>query len=166
MAAGGRRGEWELLHSKYKNAATPQDEVRYLDALGGFSDPALLRRSIDLAFSDEVRSQDAPYLVAGILARRDGCVVAWEAIEQHWDEMLERWPPNSLHRMLDSMPGLAAAGEEFAARAFAWLDAHPLGLGERRVLQARERLAVNLAFKRRVGGRLGPVLQAPSPGSA
>ena len=166
VAAAGAEDEWEVLYSHYKNANTPQDEVRYLDALGGFSEAALLRRSIDLAFSGEVRSQDAPFLVAGILSRRDGCVVAWEAIEQRWDEMLERWPPKSLHRVLESMPGLAAAGEEFAARAFAWLDTHPLGLGERRVLQARERLAVNLAFKRRVGGRLGPVLQAPSPGSA
>ncbi len=165
VAAAGAEDEWEVLYSHYKNASTPQDEVRYLDALGGFSAADLLRRSIDLAFSGEVRSQDAPFLVAGILSRRDGCAVAWEAIEQRWDEMLERWPPKSLHRVLESMPGLAGAGEEFAERAFAWLDAHPLGLGERRVLQARERLAVNLAFKRRVGGRLGPVLPVPGPGA-
>jgi puromycin-sensitive aminopeptidase len=160
IAAGGGAEAWELLYSHYKNAATPQDEVRYLDALGGFPEADLLRRSIELAFSGEVRSQDAPFLVAGILSRRDGCVVAWEAMEKRWDEMLDRWPPKSLQRALESLPGLAAAGDEFAQRVFAWLDAHPLGLGERRVQQARERLAINLAFKRRVAGRLNAVLGA------
>jgi puromycin-sensitive aminopeptidase len=164
VAAGGNEDEWELLYSHYKNAGTPQDEVRYLDALGAFSERALLQRSVDLAFSGEVRSQDAPFLVASILARRDGCTVAWEAMEQRWDQMLERWPPKSLHRALESMPGLAAAGDAYAHRALAWLDTHPLGLGARRVLQARERLSVNLAFKGGVAGQLGSVLGAPSAG--
>ncbi len=166
IAAGGGTDEWELLYSHYKEAKTPQDEVRYLDALGGFSERALLQLSVDLAFSGEVRSQDAPFLVAGILSRRDGCTVAWEAMEHRWDEMLDRWPPKSLHRVLESMPGLAAAGDAYAQRAMAWLDAHPLGVGERKVLQARERLLVNLAFKARLAGRLGPVLGAASPGTA
>ncbi len=166
IAAGGGTGEWELLYSHYKEAKTPQDEVRYLDALGGFSERALLQRSVDLAFSGEVRSQDAPFLVAGILSRRDGCTVAWEAMEHRWDEMLDRWPPKSLHRVLESMPGLAAAGDAYAQRAMAWLDAHPLGLGERKVLQARQRLLVNLAFKARLAGQLGPALGTASPGTA
>jgi puromycin-sensitive aminopeptidase len=165
VAAAGGPAEWDVLYSHYKNAGTPQDEVRYLDALGGFPQPDLLRRSIELAFSGEVRSQDAPFLVAGILARREGSAVAWEAIERRWDEMIDRWPAKSLHRVLESLPGLVSAGEGFAERAFAWLDGHPLGLGERRVLQARERLVINLAFQRRVAGRLGPVLGAPNPGA-
>jgi hypothetical protein len=166
VAAGGGPDEWDVLHSHYKGASTPQDEVRYLDALGAFPEPDLLRRSIALAFSGEVRSQDAPFLIAGILGRREGSAVAWEAIEQRWDEMLERWPSKSLHRVLESLPGLVSAGEGYAERAFAWLDAHPLGLGERRVLQARERLAINLAFQQRVAGRLVPVLGTPNPGEA
>ncbi len=165
IAAGGGAEAWDLLYSHYKNATTPQDEVRYLDALGGFPEADLLRRSIDLAFSGEVRSQDAPFLVGGILARRDGCTVAWEAMEEHWDEMLERWPPKALQRSLESLPGLAAAGDAYAQRVFNWLDSHPLGLGERRVQQARERLTINLAFKGHVDDQLGSALGAPGPGA-
>jgi len=165
VAAGGGEEEWEVLHSHYKKATTPQDEVRYLDALGGFSQPELLQRSVELGFSGEVRSQDAPFLLAGILSRRDGCAVAWQTIEGRWDEMLERWPPKSLHRVLESMPTLVAAGDAVAQRAFAWLDTHPLGLGERKVVQARERLQVNLAFKRRIAGELADVLATWSPGA-
>ncbi|MGH9104699.1 MAG: M1 family metallopeptidase, partial [Acidimicrobiales bacterium] len=142
-AAGGER-EWQLLYSRYKQAATPQDEVRYLYSLGGFADPDLLGRSLELSFSDEVRSQDAPYLLRGILAQREGAAPAWEAVEAHWDEIHERWPGNTVPRMLGALPGLAAAGEAMAARANAWLDGHPVARGERKVRQARERLAVDL----------------------
>lgn len=165
VAAGGGSQEWELLHSKYKKAATPQDEVRYLHALSSFTDPALLKRSIDLAFSDEVRSQDAPYLLAGILASREGCVLAWEAIEQNWDEMLKQWPPNTIHRMLDSLPSLVAAGDGAVSRAFTWLDEHPLARGERKVAQSRERLQVNVAFRQRVAAPLASLLAAAVSGA-
>jgi puromycin-sensitive aminopeptidase len=163
-AAGGNE-EWELLHSRYKKASTPQDEVRYLHALSEFPTAELLQRSIDLAFSDEVRSQDAPFLLAGIFARREGCVVAWEAIEQHWDEMLKIWPPNTIHRMLDSLPSLVAGGDDTISQALGFLDRHPLARGERKVAQARERLGVNVAFRRRVAGQLPSLLANGAPGA-
>jgi puromycin-sensitive aminopeptidase len=112
---------------------------------------------LDLALSDEVRTQDAPYLVAGILARRGGCAQAWETIEQHWDELQERWPPNSFHRMLESVPALVAAPAQ-AERALAWLDAHPVVRGEGKVAQARERLEINMAFRKRVARQLTAAL--------
>ena len=65
IAAAGAEEEWELLYRHYKQATTPQDEVRYLHALAGFTAPALVQRTLDLVFSGEVRSQDAPYVLAG-----------------------------------------------------------------------------------------------------
>ncbi len=115
VAAGGTEKEWELLYSHYKNAATPQDEVRYLHALAGFPQPREIHRTLDLVFSGEVRSQDAPYVVAGVLSRRAGCVAAWEAIEQHWDEMRLHWPQNTMHRVLEPLPALVAGGRRGAA---------------------------------------------------
>jgi puromycin-sensitive aminopeptidase len=166
VAAGGGDEEWEVLYSHYKKAATPQDEVRYLHSLAWFSQGHLLRRSTELAFSGEVRSQDAPYLVMGVLGRREGAALAWAAIEAHWDQMLDRWPSNTVHRMLEALPALAAEGPDAAGRAFDWLDTHPLPRGGRKVLQARERLGINLAFKDRVGPRLPSVLaEAPRPPS-
>ncbi|HUB70236.1 MAG TPA: M1 family metallopeptidase, partial [Acidimicrobiales bacterium] len=160
VASAGGEQEWETLHAHYRDAATPQDEVRYLQSLGGFSDPKLLQRSIALTFSDEVRSQDAPYLLMTILGRREGCVLAWDAIEAHWDEMQRRWPSNTIHRMLEAMPALASAGPAATERALAWLDAHPLARGELKIRQARERLGVNVAFKDRVAPSLRPALEA------
>jgi hypothetical protein len=165
VAAAGAEEEWEVLYSHYKGATTPQDEVRYLHALGGFAQPALLQRTVDLTFSGEVRSQDAPRVLAGILARRDGSKLAWEAIEQHWDKMLRRWPPNSMVRVLEQLPALVAAGDGAGQRALTWLDAHPVARGELRVRQSRERLQVNQAFKARIAGQLSSVLASSAPGA-
>jgi hypothetical protein len=60
------------------------------------------------------------------------------------------------------LPSLVADGDDAVSRAFAWLDEHPLARGERKVAQARERLRVNVAFRRRVAGRLAPLLAASS----
>ncbi len=165
VAAGGAQEEWEVLYSHYKHAVTPQDEVRYLHALGGFTPPALVQRTLALVFSGEVRSQDAPYLLAGMLARRDSCLAAWEAIERNWDEMLQRWPPNTMHRVLEQLPGLVAAGDGAVQGASAWLDSHPVARGELKVRQSRERLHVNQAFKARVAGQLLPALTSWAPGA-
>jgi len=163
VARAGGEEEWAVLYAHYKDASTPQDEVRYLQSLGGFNDEALLRRAIDLTFSGEVRNQDAPYLLMSILGRREGCVLAWEAIEERWEEMQERWPSNSIHRMLEALTSLASAGDEMTARAEAWLDTHPLARGKLKLLQARERLNVNLAFKKRVAPLLGAALVVHLP---
>jgi puromycin-sensitive aminopeptidase len=161
-AAGGGEREWETIHNQYKRAATPQDEVRYLHALGAFNSPGLLWRSVELAFSDEVRSQDAPYLLMFVLGRREGAELAWEAIETHWDEIMAGWPSNAVHRMLEAIPALAGTGAG-AQRALDWLDGHPTVRGELRLRQARERLLINLAFKQRVGPLLPDLLAAAAP---
>ncbi len=165
VAASGTEKDWELLYSHYRNAATPQDEVRYLHSLAGFPQPAEIRRTLDLVFSGEVRSQDAPYVLAGVLARRAGSAAAWEAIEQHWDEMLLRWPQNTMHRVLEQLPALVAAGDDAVQRASAWLDSHPVTRGELKVRQSRERLHVNQVFKARVAGQLRAALTARAPGA-
>jgi hypothetical protein len=45
-----------------------------------------------------------------------------------------------------------------AEQALAWLDTHPLARGGRKVAQARERLEINIAFRRRVAGQLTAAL--------
>jgi puromycin-sensitive aminopeptidase len=159
VAAGGGEEQWQLLYSLYKQAKTPQDEVRYLQALAGFPEAQLLERSLRLALSDEVRTQDAPFLFMGVLGRREGAMLGWEALEAHWDEILHKWPKNSMPRVLEALPALVTGGEQAVRRALSWLDAHPVPRGALRVAQSRERLEVNLAFAKRVGSRLGTALE-------
>jgi puromycin-sensitive aminopeptidase len=166
VAAGGSEAEWDLLYARYKEATTPQDEIRYLMALAGFAEPALLSRSLELAFSGEVRTQDAPFLVMGVLGQREGCTIAWDALEAHWEDVLARWPKNAMPRVLEALPSLAAGGEGAARRAAAWIDAHPVPRGGLKVAQSLERLQVNLAFAKRVAPDLAQAVEGALSGAA
>ena len=78
---------YDALAMAAERAATPEEHYRYLNALAGFRDPALIERALLESRSERVRSQDA----AGYLARffnnpaaRDR---AWAFLKENWTEL-------------------------------------------------------------------------------
>jgi puromycin-sensitive aminopeptidase len=148
-ASGGDEG-WNLILDQYRAAVTPQDKVRYLHALPSTSDPVLLARTLDLALSDEVRTQDAPFLVAGVMSNRAGGALAWNWVEQHWDELQARFPPSLVARIFEGITALIDPGVAQAVHAFA--ATHDLPLAGPRVDQLLERMDINVALAGRLAG--------------
>ena len=143
-----REGDYDTVLERYRHPANPQEERRYLMALGGFADADLCERSFELAMS-EVRTQDGPQLVNALLANRTGGPSVWERVTSRWDEVLARFVKTSHARMLSNVsrlcrdPSLASQVERF-------LTEHPLPVGQRTVAQTIERLRVNVAFGERM----------------
>jgi puromycin-sensitive aminopeptidase len=153
-----RPGDFDALLERYRTASTPQEEMRSLGALAGFPDVELCLRTFDLAMT-EVRSQNGFSVISALLANPVGNQAVWERVTEHWDAMLERFPKNAPPRILETLPALCADAD-FAERAIAFLDDHPLASGPRRVAQSVERLRVNVAFAARERGRLADALGA------
>ena len=65
---------------------TPQEQLRYLYALARFRDPDLFDRLLASTLTDDVRPQDAPFLLATATTNRDLGDRAWRFIADHWDE--------------------------------------------------------------------------------
>jgi puromycin-sensitive aminopeptidase len=151
VASAGEAG-WEAILGQYRAATTPQDKVRYLLALPSTPDPELLARSLDLALSDEVRTQDAPFLVVGVMANRAGGRLAWQWVEEHWDELQERLPSSLSARIFEGIPALVDPGVAHAVHAFA--ESHELPLAGPRVDQLLERMDINVALAARLAGAL------------
>jgi puromycin-sensitive aminopeptidase len=87
----GRPGDIATCESRRKEAATPQDEQRYLFAP---SESPLLETILDTferAFS-ELRTQDAPYVVGSLMRNRPAGPRVWRALTARWNEALERFP--------------------------------------------------------------------------
>jgi hypothetical protein len=105
----------------------------------------------------EVRSQNGFAVLGALLANRVGCQAVWTRITEQWDAILERFPKNAPVRIIESVPALCADAE-FAQSAVAFLRAHPLSSGPRRVAQSIERLEVNVAFAARERPELADVL--------
>jgi aminopeptidase N len=82
------------LYDRYvaKLAATgaqPEEYNRFLNALTAFQQPALVKRTLEYALSDSVRSQDAPTLLAGALvsSQKD---LAWTFVRDRWPAIIEK----------------------------------------------------------------------------
>ncbi len=153
-----RPGDYDALLERYRNASTPQEEMRSLGALAQFPDVELCLRTFDLALT-EVRSQNGFSVMSALLANPVGNQAVWDRLTENWDSMLERFPKNAPPRILDSLPALCADAA-FAERAITFLDAHPLQSGPRRVAQSVERLRVNVAFAARERPQLADSLRA------
>jgi puromycin-sensitive aminopeptidase len=156
MAQAGGEAEYEILLRQFRRASTPQEEVRYLYALAASEVEPLLRRTLDMCLSGEVRTQDAPYLIGSILGSRAGYRVGWAFVTEHWEAILSRFPDNSIPRMLEGITGII--DPTLAPAIHQFLDSQPVPQGEKQIAQARERLDINIAFAQRVGASLAEEL--------
>ncbi len=163
VAATGGEAGYQTVLDQYRQVTNPQEKVRYLYALGTVGDPALVRRTLDLCLGDDIRNQDAPFVVSITLGNRAGGSQAWEWVESHWDEITSRYPQNLLVRVLEGSAGLVQPGA--AARVQAFLDSHELPIGGARLAQISERLQINDAFAARQRPTLAADLAAESPAS-
>ena len=71
VAATGGPEDFDVFLDRFHGEATPQEELRYLYALADFDDPALMDRLTAMSLTDEVRTQNAPYLLARAMGNRD-----------------------------------------------------------------------------------------------
>jgi puromycin-sensitive aminopeptidase len=147
VAATGGPAEFDEFVERSRRAATPQEELRFLSALADFDDAALIDRVLAMALSDAVRTQNAPYLLRRCLTNRDHGPRAWTFVADHWDEINERFPSNSIVRLLEGVRSLSRPG--VAETVFAFFETHEVPQGDRTLAQHLERLEVNVALRRR-----------------
>jgi puromycin-sensitive aminopeptidase len=152
VAWTGGEDEWELFRKRAADADTPQEEIRYLYALPRFRQPELLERTLGLTLS-EMRTQNAPFVVAGALANRWAGAMAWDWLKDHWDEAIGRFPDNSISRMLEGLVMLTDPAVAADVRTF--VTAHPIPQAQLQVDQILERLEINTAYRQREALGLG-----------
>jgi puromycin-sensitive aminopeptidase len=157
VAASGGSTAWHAILDLYRSASTPQDKARYLFALPDTDDISLLAETLDMALSEEVRSQDAAYLISGVMSNRLGGKLAWEWLEQHWEEVRALLPVSLFARVFEGIvflvdPSLAAAVHEFAST-------HDLPLAGPRLHQLLEHMDINVAVAGRLRGHMEAALK-------
>ncbi len=154
---GGDATRYEEFLGRFRAAATPQEEQRFLQGLAGFRDPALVRRTLDLALGPAVRSQDAPLLLRSLLVGVHSRELAWEFVKQHWPAVTRKLPGlTGLRRMCEGITGLATRELEADVRAF--FGAQPVALGGKTLEQYLEQLHVAVRFRERETGALAAYL--------
>ena len=151
-AAAGDETDYERMAELYRSADTPQSELRYLQALLLFDSRELFGRTLEL-FAAEVRTQNAPYLLGAAMTHLDHGPAAWAFIRDRWSELTDRFPQNSIPRMIGGIRGLHT--RELAAEAEAFFSEHEVPQGALTVAQHIEKMWVNVRLREREGARLG-----------
>jgi aminopeptidase N len=82
------------LYAKYlarsHAAQDPEEHYRYAYGLTHFSDPALVRKTMDYILGPEVRSQDVKRLVAALLENPDARQLSWPLVRDRWAEVQKK----------------------------------------------------------------------------
>jgi puromycin-sensitive aminopeptidase len=99
--------DYERFLLGYKQASTPQDELRFLQALTRIDSPELAERTVGLTLDGTIRNQDGSWMVARLFGNRTAGAAAWTAARRRWHELMERFPPMTLRRLAEGLPALS-----------------------------------------------------------
>jgi aminopeptidase N len=160
VVTAGSEPEWAAVLERYRSSTSPQDKVRYLDALGETRHPDLLGRTLDLCLSPEVRSQDAPFVLRDILARPWASGMTWAWIEDHWDQMTARFPSSLLGRTVEGAG--AVCDRQIAERIQRFCTTREMPMAGPRLDQVLERMWITVGLAERLRGHLPEPDQAPT----
>jgi len=147
VAASGDADDFERLLDGFRHGATPQDQLRHLYALAEFDDEALILRTCELCFSDQVKTQNAPFVLRMCMANRRHGPAAWHVVRRRWDEAHAKFPANTIVRMVDSVKLLTEGSVVADVQAF--FAEHPIPQAAKTLEQILERQRVNAALRQR-----------------
>ena len=116
----------------------PEEYNRVLNALTAFQEPALVKRTLEYALSDAVRSQDAPTLIAGSLVSSQKNL-AWEFVRERWPAIIGKLGVfQGVPAVVGSLGGFCDRAKAEEIRAF--FARNPMPAAARLLQQSLERI--------------------------
>ena len=157
LAFTGDAARYDEFSERFKKAATPQEERRYLFALAMFRQPALLDRTLAKTLDGDIRTQDAPFMVSAVMSNVYGREQGWRFMKANWDVMDRRFPKQGLRRMCGGITALCKPDLERDVRQF--FESRNIDLGGKTLAQYLEQLRIGVSFSERYGRSLEEYVQ-------
>jgi puromycin-sensitive aminopeptidase len=156
--AQGRPGDAAICHARRKDAATPQDEQRYLFAPSNSPHEEVILETFESAFG-EVRTQDAPYVVMSLIRNRVAGSQVWRALTGRWNEAIERFPVTAHVGMVSSVFTFAD-DPAFAVEVRRFHEDNPVPVGQQQLAQILDVMDLHVALARRTRPTIEAALRA------
>ena len=148
VAAEGTAEDLDLYLQRYRDATTPQEEERYLFATSRFPGEAEVERVLSSAMSDDVRTQDGPYLLARATTNRRQGPKVWRFIATRWDEMQDRFAASNIIGLASGIRYLT--DREVVDEVDAFFREHDIPQNHLMLQQGLERMRVAAKLRERV----------------
>jgi puromycin-sensitive aminopeptidase len=145
----GDRATYDQLWETEAKATLQEEKIRLLMALTRFSQPELLRETLERALSPDVRSQDTISVVAGVASNLRGRELTWEFVKAHWPEFDRRYGGGGfgLMRLVSICGNFTNEGKRADVESF--FQEHPAPAAERTIRQSLERVRLNIKWLER-----------------
>ena len=156
LAHTGDATRYDEFWERFRSAATPQDERRYLYSLAAFQPVELLQRTLARTINGEIRTQDAPFIVRLLLMSIHGRVLAWNFVKMNWETMDRLYPKNGLRRMCEGVIGLATP--ELVRDVHEFFTSRKIDLGGKTLDQFLEQLHIAVTFREMASSALSKYL--------
>ena len=137
-ALNGDAAFYDRVTAALNNPKSPEEYYMYLFTLPAFTDQNLLQRTLELAISPQVRSQDTLRVVAAVLANPAGEQLAWDFIRQRWSDLEKAGGPFASAQIVGATGSFCDAGLRVQVTEF--FTAHKNPAGERIYRQSIERI--------------------------
>jgi aminopeptidase N len=151
-AWNGDAALYDQLVDRMKAARTPEEYYIYQSTLTQFSDPKLLQRALDLALTDDIRSQDKLFVISGVMQSPAGERLGWDFSKAHWDEIEKVGGGFGGGVIVQSTSSFCDAGLRDEVRDF--FTAHPVPMAQRGLKQSLERINYCVDLKMQQGSQL------------
>jgi puromycin-sensitive aminopeptidase len=147
MAYNGDATIYNEMEKLYKNAPTPEAKLRNLYGLAYFRVPELQKRTLELALTDEVKTQDAPHVVLNLMKTTSGRELGWSFLKQHWKDMETKYPVHLFPRIMNGAESFVSEEQSNDLQKF--LADHPIKTGRRVSAKVIERVRSNVKLNER-----------------
>jgi aminopeptidase N len=147
VATNGDAQDFERFWAMLKDGRTPQEQLRYLFALPRFRTPELFDRALAASLTDDVRPQDAPFLLATATTNRDLGERAWRFVVDHWDQEMERFAASNIISLVQGIRVLTLPEQQMDVAAF--FQTHAIPQAGLMLDQTLERQRIGVALRER-----------------
>ncbi|KID67876.1 Aminopeptidase 2 [Metarhizium brunneum] len=100
--------EYDKILNFYRSSTNSDERNTCLRSFGRAKQPELIKRTLDLLFSPEVKTQDVYMPVIGLRAHAEGIEALYSWMEENWAALYEKLPPTL--PMLGSMVNIMTSG--------------------------------------------------------
>jgi aminopeptidase N len=148
-AAAGDAALYERYMAQIqKLAGNPETYYRFFNGLAWFTDPALIRRTLDFTLTPAARSQDAGLLLAGMMGKPASRDLTWAFVKAQWTALVNKLGT------FQGVPNIVAATGNFctleaAADVRHFFTQNPIPSTARALQQSLERIESCAAMDQR-----------------
>jgi puromycin-sensitive aminopeptidase len=91
IASNGGEKEWKIFEKLYKEEKMHEEKDRYGYALTSFKDKTLIEKTLKFIMGNDVKTQDAPHLLASLWQNPFGRDLTWQFVKNNWEILLKKY---------------------------------------------------------------------------